>query len=306
MHVAEVREWQNPPAYKQVSDPPRSGEGEVCIKVEAVGIHRVVRARASGQHYSAKTLPHVPGVDGVGLREDGTRVYFTTFAPGAGGSLSEYVNVAKHSVFPLPDGSDPVQVAALVNPALSSWLALVTRVKPLPENFSVLIIGASSVSGRIAISIAKALGARRVIGCARNASTLAKLGLDETITLAADAAATDFSSLGDVDVVLDYVYGPVTEGLFAQFNSKRPTTYVQIGTLAASTIKLSGDLLRSKSLTLKGSGPGSWTMQESAEAMPGLMKIMPQLPKEPVKTATLSEIESVWTAEGSERLVITL
>jgi NADPH:quinone reductase-like Zn-dependent oxidoreductase len=75
-------------------------------------------------------------------------------------------------------------------------------------------------SGTIAIQLAKKLGAAKVIGVARNASALATLGLDDTIVL--QPTETDFSKLGDVDIVLDYLYGPPTEQLFKSLTTKRP------------------------------------------------------------------------------------
>lgn len=59
-----------------------------------------------------------------------------------------------------------------MNPALSSWMAIKARTKDLPENFTILIMGATTVSGTVAISLARKLGAGKVIGVARNAETL--------------------------------------------------------------------------------------------------------------------------------------
>ena len=47
------------------------------IKVLAAAVHPRTRSGARGSHYtSSGKLPLVPGVDGVGTRADGTRVYF--------------------------------------------------------------------------------------------------------------------------------------------------------------------------------------------------------------------------------------
>jgi hypothetical protein len=97
--------------------------GEIRLMVEAVGIHAVVRMRTSGKHYSCKELPHVPGVDGVGRTESGERLYFINM----GGTLTEQINVPKAMTTPLPPGSDPVQVAAMVNPGLAAWMPFTAR-----------------------------------------------------------------------------------------------------------------------------------------------------------------------------------
>lgn len=70
-------------------------------------------ASATGKHYSAQTLPHRVGADGVGSLDDGTKVYFTTLATGGGGLTDEIV-VPKAQTYPLPSGADPHQVAALM------------------------------------------------------------------------------------------------------------------------------------------------------------------------------------------------
>ena len=52
------------------------------MNVSAAGLHRVVKALADGSHYaSSGMLPLIPGVDGVGRLEDGTRVYFGMVRP---------------------------------------------------------------------------------------------------------------------------------------------------------------------------------------------------------------------------------
>ena len=59
---------------------------------------------------------------------------------------------------PIPDALDDVTAAALPNPALSSWLPLVWRAHLQPGE-TVLILGATGVAGRLAVQIARHLGA---------------------------------------------------------------------------------------------------------------------------------------------------
>lgn len=62
MHAAQVTHWGSAPAYIETPTPelPSRDSNLVQIKVVAAGLHQVVRARAraTGIHYSAKTLPH--------------------------------------------------------------------------------------------------------------------------------------------------------------------------------------------------------------------------------------------------------
>lgn len=300
MHQARVNTWGEAPVYTEAADLTKPGPDEVRIKVIASGIHNVVRSRAAGKHYTSGTLPHVPGVDGVGTTEDGQMVYFASFAVG---SLAQYVNMPKSAVKPVAEGSDPVQVAGIMNPALSSWMALKTRAQDLPPNFTVLILGATSASGRVAINLARTLGAGKVIGAARNKAALDSLPLESSIVIDDDAKKTDFSSLGDLDVVLDYVYGPLTEHLFASLKSKTHVQYVHIGSLGALDINLPGTILRSHNLTIRGSGPGAWSMKDVGQTMGQLLAAVKDVPEQPVKKVKLEDIEHVWSERG-ERLVV--
>lgn len=301
MHQAEVTEWGQSPRYSEAPEPPAPGPEEVQVKLIASGVHQVTRSRAAGRHYSAKTLPHVPGVDGVGTTDDGQTVYFASFATGA---MSEYVNLPKRAVMPLPSGVDPIQAAGIVNPAMSSWLAIKTRTNNLPKDFSVLIVGATSTSGRVAAPLARLLGAKRVIGAARNKTALDNLGLDEGIVIADPPENTDFSTLGDVDVILDYVYGALTVHLLSSLSTKKPVQYVHVGGLASMEMNLPGAVLRSKNLTLRGSGPGAWNPSEQAAVMPELLLALNNIPEQAIRVAKLADIEAEWPNKSSERLVL--
>jgi NADPH:quinone reductase-like Zn-dependent oxidoreductase len=70
-------------------------------------------------------------------------------------------------VLPLPDGLDEVTAAAIINPGNGAWLAL-TRRAALQPGETVLVLGATGVSGRIAVALAARMGAGRVIAAGRN------------------------------------------------------------------------------------------------------------------------------------------
>ena len=304
MHTAQITQWGEAPKYIEVATPEllSSDSNLIQIKVQATGLHQVVRARAQGTHYSANTLPHIPGVDGVGTTTTGQQVYFHTFTIPTG-SFTEVINVPKEDVAVLPEGVDVVQVAAAMNPVLSSWMALRRRTTNLPANFSVLILGATSASGTIAIDVARHLGAKRVIGVARNLSALKQLGLDEAIEMKEPVEQTDFSKVGQVDVILDYVYGPITAHLLGSLKPTGPVQFVQIGTLGTPTMDLAAAILRSKDITMRGTGPGAWSMADLRAELPGMAMATKALRPIGVKVAKLSDVESVWGEKTRERLV---
>jgi NADPH:quinone reductase-like Zn-dependent oxidoreductase len=266
MKAAIVLGAGQPPVIADFDEPlPSLGESRVTVR--AAAISQLAKGRASGLHYSASgRFPFGAGIDGTGLLDDGRRVYFVL--PRAPyGSMAERTVVSSAQCVVLPDGLDDVTAAAIANPGMSSWAAYTERAK-LKIGETVLINGAAGTAGRLAIQIAKHLGATKVIATARNPealASLAALGADVTIPLVADGLALErvFKEqfAGGVDVVLDYLWGPTAERLLiAGAKAGRdavPIRFVQIGSMSASDITLPSAVLRSSAIELMGSGIGS-------------------------------------------------
>ncbi|KIX93122.1 uncharacterized protein Z520_11179 [Fonsecaea multimorphosa CBS 102226] len=305
MRAITVSSWGSAPQFTSSHpDPAPSSADTVTLKILASGLHQLVRGQAAGTHYSVKNVatPYIPGVDGVGETPDGQRVYFNSIA--TGGGFAEYITVPKVAVSPLPEGADPVAIAGLMNPGMSSWMAFAARVDPpLPKGFTVVIVGVTAISAKVAVHFARSKGAGKIIGVARNAKEMASIAdLDERIVLANDPSQTDFSSLTDVDLILDYLYGPAVATLFAQLKSTVPTQFVQIGTVAGDEIALPGAILRSKNLTLRGAGPGSWALPHYEKEVPSLLAAVAALPDMGLKVRKLEEADAAWAAK-KERTV---
>ncbi|KAJ0118138.1 Quinidine resistance protein 1 [Diaporthe amygdali] len=301
MHAAVVTDFGQPPKYTTAPDLPPPSPEQLRLRVLAAGVPNVARMIAAGKHFISASLPYIPGIDGVGIDESvspAQKYYFTTL-PANTGSLSEYVNIERKVAVPLPDDIDEKSIVALVNPAQSSWMAIRHRTSNLPQGWSVAILGATSASGRIAVGIAKALGAGRVIGIARGEKALAEVdGLDEKIVLdGTDPAKTDFSKLGgQVDVVLDYVYGPAILALLSALRPTAEVQYVQIGVLSGGDTTLPAALLRSKMITMRGAGPGSWTMAQLAGEAADMVGAVKGLKADSLYVAKLEDVESVWNS----------
>lgn len=295
MHAAVVTDFGQPPRYTVTPDLPAPSPEQLRLRVLATGVPNVARMIASGKHFITASLPYVPGIDGVGVDESSSppqKYYFSTL-PANTGSLSEYVNVDRRSAVPLPEGADETSAAALVN---------------LPQGWSVAILGATSASGRIAVGVAKALGAGRIIGIARGEKALAEVdGLHERIVLdGTDPSKTDFSRLGGhVDVILDYVYGPALLALLSALKPTAEVQYVQIGVLSGADIALPAALLRSKMITMRGAGPGSWTMAQLAGETADLLQAVHGLKADSLHITRLEEVEAVWNSPAvkGKRLV---
>jgi NADPH:quinone reductase-like Zn-dependent oxidoreductase len=316
MKAALVESFAAPPRYAEFADP-EPGEGEVRVRVAAAGLHPIVKALANGSHYgSTGLLPFVPGVDGVGRLDDGTRVYFGGVRDPYG-TMAERAVVSREMCLPIPDSLDDVTAAAMMNPGMSSWAALVGRANFVAGE-SVLILGATGNAGHLAVQIAKRMGAKRVVAAGRNPEALEEtkaLGADATISLHQDrealVAALREEILGnEMDVVLDYVWGSVAEAALAAIAQKglshkaRRLRYIQIGSSAGLTITLPGAILRSSGLELLGSGFGSVSMEKVFAAVRAFVKAASERPftLETVP-APLRDVERLWNAPEKGRLV---
>ena len=308
MNAAIVRAFDAPPRYTTFVEP-EAGAGEVIVRVSAAGLHPIVRALANGTHYgSTGVLPFIPGVDGVGRLEDGSRVYFG-ISRSPFGSFAERTVAAKGMCLPLPDGLDDATAAASANPAMSSWAALTLRAK-FVSGESVLILGATGVAGKLAVQIAKRLGARRVIAVGRNPEALEELkglGADALISLSQDKAALvaafrkEWVEAGGVDVVLDYLCGAPAESLLEAISQKglqhsaARIRFVQIGSSAGGTITLPAAVLRSSALEMLGSGFGSASIEQIMKSVGEFFKEAAARPFEiEVEKVALRDVEALW------------
>ncbi|ACM29919.1 quinone oxidoreductase family protein [Rhizobium rhizogenes] len=314
MKAAIVRGAGQQPAYEDFEKPALSA-GENLVHVSAAAISQIVKSRASGAHYSsANQFPFVVGIDGVGRLEDGGRVYFVL--PRAPyGSMADVAPVPSNRCIALPDDLDDVTAAAIANPGMSSWAAFRERARLEPGE-TVLINGATGTSGRLAVQIAKYLGAAKVIATGRNADSLKaleRLGADVTIPLTQDKptleAAFKEQFAGGVDVVLDYLWGESAESLLSSAakagKDAVPIRYVQIGAISGADISLPGAVLRSSAITLMGSGIGSISLDRLVNAIAELFHAtVPGGFEIATTVAPLSEVEKAWPLDDSNRRTV--
>ena len=316
MRAAVVTSFGTPPACQDFPTPTRQAPQEVLVDVIAAGLHPRVRSQADGSHYtSSGELPLVPGIDGVGRAPDGTLRYFILPETTMGAMAEQTVVDLRRSVV-LPSDSDPVLIAAAMNPAMSSWIALRRRITFRPGQ-RVLILGATGNAGRMAVQVAKQLGASQVIGAGRQPERLAALtdlGADATVSLdgpAADVTQHLGQAARDVDVVVDYLWGQPTADAMAAVVVNRadrgqPLTWIEIGSVAGPTAALPSAALRAVPLQIVGSGQGSVPAGDILAELPELAAEITsgtfQIAARPVP---LADIETAWKDTDSQRIVIT-
>jgi NADPH:quinone reductase-like Zn-dependent oxidoreductase len=315
MKAAIVVAAGKPPVYADFKDPSPS-PGKTRIKVTASAISHVTKSRASGTHYSSEgNLPFIPGVDGTGIAENGQHVYFM-LPEKPYGAMAEFCIIDSRQQFALPDGLTEVAAAAMAVPGMSSWGALTERAR-LEQGETVLVNGATGTSGRLAIQIAKHLGAKKVIATGRDTTAfneLRQLGADVTIPLTPDRDALETSFKEEfqqgIDIVLDYLWGTSAEVLMLAAAKAGPEglpiRFVQIGSLSGTNITLPSAALRSSSLQLMGSGIGSIPPQRLFAIIQGVLTAAPAAGfKIATRSVPLADVSSAWTAADSrERIVL--
>lgn len=262
MNAAVLHTLGQPPRFEPFPDP-NPGQGEVLVQVRAAALKPVDKQLAGGSHYaSPRELPAVCGADGVGLLEDGTRVFFGGPRPPYG-AMAERTVVRRAQCFAVPGEVDDETVAAIPNPGVSAWLALQHRARLAPGE-TVLILGATGVAGKLAVQIAKIQRAGRVVAAGRNEqalSALRDLGADATIRLdqpdLVEAFRREAGERG-FQVVIDYLWGSPTEALLAALTRAEfaaagsETRLVEVGQSAGPAITLSAAVLRSAPVTILG------------------------------------------------------
>ncbi|GAA4607871.1 NADPH:quinone reductase-like Zn-dependent oxidoreductase [Actinoplanes octamycinicus] len=306
MHAAVLSASDTPPAYREHPEPVAAEENEMVVEVLAAGLHHLTRSKATGSHYSsAGAFPLVPGADGV-VRDPTGRLRYAVLDDTRAGTFAERTVIDVRRSVVLPDGVDPVRIAAAMNPAMSSWVALRRRIGFTPGQ-RVLIIGATGNAGRMAIQVAKLFGAGQVIAAGRDAQRLAglaALGADETCSF------DRIERAADVDVVLDYVWGEPAAAamipmLTARADRSAPLTWMQIGSMAGQTAPIPSAALRAARLQIVGSGIGSVSPRDFIAELPEIAAAVGDgridVRARPVP---LAEVARAWTAETGERLVL--
>ncbi|HEX8815313.1 MAG TPA: zinc-binding alcohol dehydrogenase family protein [Terriglobales bacterium] len=318
MKAAVLRTLGQAPRCEDFPDPV-AADGEALVRVVAASLKPVDRQIAAGSHYaSPRQLPCVCGLDGVGLLLDGKRVLFGG-ARAPYGAMAEFAPVRNAFAFPLPDGINDETAAALPNPAISAWLTLAARAK-VASGENVLILGATGVTGRLAVQIAKLLGAARVVAAGRNAQALdalSKLGADAAIRL--DTAPEELKQAflreagkSGFQVVIDYVWGAAAEAFLAAITNKEfaeiktEIRYVQVGEAAGATIALPAAVLRSTAITIMGTA-GIPSREILADAM---QKVFMHAADGTLQIDTvrvpLTKIESAWQRDYPGRRVVVI
>lgn len=272
------------------------------------------RAGARGGHalQCGGRLPSRAGVDGVGRLDDGRRVAFLLPLAPHGGLAERTVLLASRCV-PVPDAVGDVAAAALINPGMSSFAAYVERAKLAPGK-AVLVNGATGAAGRLAVEVARHLGAARVVATGRDAAKLERVGAGATVPLGGDGPELD-GRLREVfadgiDVVIDYLWVSSAERLLTAVARAAPEgralRFVPVESAAGADAALPAAALRAKSIVLMGSGLGSVSLDRLAVCAGAALEAAAAggFAVEATCAVPLSDIERTWAEpDGGRRTV---
>jgi len=308
MKAAVVTDFSQPPRYQDFRDAAATENDEVVVEVLAAGLHPRVRSQASGSHYtSTGELPLIPGIDAV-VRDPAGKLRYAILDDTTRGTMAERTVIELDRSVVLPDTIDPVVVAAAMNPAMSSWVALRQRID-FGSRQQVVILGATGNAGRMAIQVAKRLGASWVIAAGRDTAKL-----DELTALGADEVCTfdQLARAADVDVVIDYVWGEPTAAAMVEILTNRrdrgqPLTWIEIGAIAGPEAAIPAAALRAARLQIVGSGIGSVAGRDFVKDLPVLAEAVAHGAFDVrAKAVPLAAVEEVWTSNvgTGDRIVL--
>jgi len=221
LRAIQITEFGGPEVLTLADLPePTTQPGQLLIDVSRAGVNYADTHQAEDSYLAKQTLPLVPGAEVVGRTGDGRRVVALV---GSGG-YAERAAAWAHLAFDVPDQVSDSDALALVLQGLTAWHLLRTSAHLAPGE-SVVVHAAAGGVGSLAVQLAKAWGAGRVIAVASDEEKrklALGLGADVAIGGLTDAGPEDLTArIRDanggamVDVVLEMTGGPTFDASLA-------------------------------------------------------------------------------------------
>ena len=214
MRAIQINRFGGPEVLEPVDLPdPVAAEGFEVIEVTAAGVNYADTHQTENSYLSSTQLPVVPGSEVAGRTADGRRVAALV---GTGG-YAELALAPAGLTFDIPDRVTDGAAVALLVQGLTAWHLLRTCARLTPGE-TVVVHAAAGGVGTLAVQLAKAWGAGRVIGTASTHDKRAlaeSLGADVTVDANVDdmnAALREANGGRKVDIVLEMVGGPTFDG----------------------------------------------------------------------------------------------
>lgn len=289
---------------------PTPAPHEVLVRVKACALNHLDIWIRQGNPAYPLPLPHISGSDVAGVVEQvgsqvqdvavGARVFvspgiscwhceaclagrdnfcksYTLVGALTKGGYAEYVTVPAMNAIPLPDHIPFEQGAAFPLVSVTARHMLVTLAQ-LRSGESVLIMGAGSGVGSIAIQMAKLVGARVIttVGSDEKIPKARALGADEVLNHSIQDVAKSVMGLtkgAGVDVVIEHIGPQVWDQCFSSL--AKGGRLITCGATTGAEVKLSLRALFSRQLTIKGSYMGTRAELLEAAKLIGQGKLKP-------------------------------
>ncbi|MGY2486275.1 NADPH:quinone oxidoreductase family protein [Cupriavidus sp. CP313] len=234
--------------------------GQVRIRVRHAGVGFALSLFVSGKYQRKPPLPFTPGTEVAGeiieVAPDVTGLHPGQRVAAAldWGGLAEEAVATADTVYPVPDGLELAQAAALPITYGTVWAALAWRAALQPGE-TMLVHGASGALGTAAVQVGRLMGARVIATASTEAKREAALRNGAAHALPSDAAtlAAAVKALcpaGGADVVFDPVGGDLFD---ASLRCAAPgARLLSIGYASGRIPEVPANLLLVKNLTLIG------------------------------------------------------
>ncbi|XRQ15927.1 quinone oxidoreductase family protein [Actinomadura welshii] len=213
MRAIQITEFGGPEVLNVAELPdPEAGPGHLLIDVSRAGVNYADTHQAENSYLAESALPMVPGGEVVGTAPDGRRVVALV---GTGG-YAERAVAPEALAWDVPDAIDDVTALGMVIQGASAWVLLRRNVHLAPGE-SVVVHAAAGGVGSLAVQLAKAWGAGRVIATA-SSQDKRDLAVELGADVAIDPAEPDLKDAlieanggRRVDTVLEMTGGTVTD-----------------------------------------------------------------------------------------------
>ncbi len=232
MRAVVVREVGDPDkvTVEELPDPV-PGAGEVAIDMKAAAVNFPDLLTVEGKYQLIPPVPFTPGKEGAGVvatlgegvtgLKPGDRVMVQVEF----GSYAGRIVAPAENCFPIPDGMDFPQAAAIGVAFQTAHFALVERAR-IQSGESVLVTGATGSVGIAAMQLAKAMGCTVLAGVTTmsKADVALENGADHVIDLSGanlrDSIRDDVRAItgGGVDVVIEILGGEIFDGSLRALN----------------------------------------------------------------------------------------
>ncbi|MGI8314792.1 quinone oxidoreductase family protein [Halobacillus mangrovi] len=221
MKAIQFKEYGGPDVLEKVDvETPELKEGEVLIKVTAIGVNYADTARREGAYVVPTPLPFIPGAEVAGVVEE-TGEKTNRFQKGdrvvtliGSGGYAEYVVANERTLIPIPENMEDATAVSLPLQGLTAYHLLKTMGR-LEKGETVLVHAAAGGVGSLAVQLAKLFGAGKVIATASSEEKLdmaLELGADHAINYTKANWREDVMNATDgegVDIALEMAGGDI-------------------------------------------------------------------------------------------------